>query len=65
LRYGFETLDYAKIEVKVFMSNDRGPRLVESVGMMRKAVIRRARRIRARWVDAAIHGMLPEELGGG
>lgn len=62
LKYGFNALDYAKIEAEVFADNTAGIRLAESVGMAREALIRRAHRKRGRWVDAAIYGILYEEL---
>jgi len=62
LRFGFETLDYAKVEAEVFVGNARGHRLAESVGMTREGVVRRRRLKRGEWVDEAIYGMLPEEL---
>jgi RimJ/RimL family protein N-acetyltransferase len=61
LRFGFDELAFGKIEAEVFVSNDRGIRLVESVGMRREGVIRRRLRKRGLWVDEAIYGMLPEE----
>lgn len=57
----FDDLDYAKIEAEVFTENARGIRLVESVGMEREGVIRRAHRKRGRWVDSAVYGVLWSE----
>jgi len=62
LQFGFDTLDYAKIEAEVFLNNQRGLRLVESVGMIREGVIRRAVRKRGSWLDEARYGVLPEEM---
>jgi len=65
LRFGFETLDYAKLEAEVFIDNTRALRLVESVGMTREGVVRRRRRKGGEWVDEAIYGVLREEMADG
>ena len=62
LRFGFDTLDYGKVEAEVFIDNARGLRLVESVGMTREGVVRKKHRKRGLWVDEAIYGILPGEL---
>ena len=58
LQLGFDDLGYAKIEADVYLSNERGIRLVERVGMEREGVVRRAVRKRGVWVDEAIYGIL-------
>ena len=61
LELGFTTLDYYKMEADVYTSNARGLRLVESAGMIREGVVRRAYRKNGEWVHAAIYGILKEE----
>jgi len=62
LHFGFDTLNFAKIEAEVFVENERGIRLVESVGMTREGAVRRRIRKRDLWVDEAIYGALPGDL---
>lgn len=65
LDLGFGELGYAKIEADVFATNDRGRRLVESVGLIHEGTIRRALRKRGAWVDLAVYGGLAEEFAEG
>jgi RimJ/RimL family protein N-acetyltransferase len=58
---GFERLDYYKMEADVYTINERGTRLVQSVGMIREGIIRRAHRKYGDWVDAGIFGIIRDE----
>jgi RimJ/RimL family protein N-acetyltransferase len=62
LQFGFEHLQYAKIEAEVFQKNERGIRLVESIGMRREGEVTRARRKNGEWIDVALFGVIPEDL---
>ncbi|MPZ51605.1 MAG: GNAT family N-acetyltransferase [Acidimicrobiia bacterium] len=61
LDYGFDTLDYTKIEADVFTHNTRGRRLVERVGMRQEGTIRSAHLKYGEWVDAALYGVLSDD----
>lgn len=61
LDYGFDTLDYYRIEAEVFANNERGRRLVEGRGMTLEGTIRRGFLKYGEWVDAALYGILREE----
>ena len=58
---GFERLDYYKMEADVYTINERGTRLVQSVGMIREGIILRAHRKYGDWVDAGIFGIMRDE----
>lgn len=64
IELGFNELDYYKMEADVHTHNERGIRLVESVGMNREGVIRRAFRKYGELVDTALYGLLREEWAG-
>jgi RimJ/RimL family protein N-acetyltransferase len=51
ITFGFETLDFYKIEATVFHTNQRAIRLAEPVGMQREGTIRRAFFKRDTWID--------------
>jgi len=61
LGYAFTTLDNYKMEADVYTHNERGLRLVASVGMTREGLIRRAHRKYGEWVDVTVWGILAEE----
>jgi RimJ/RimL family protein N-acetyltransferase len=61
LAFGFTTLGNYKMEADVYTHNERGLRLVASVGMTREGLIRRAHRKYGEWVDVTVWGILVEE----
>lgn len=61
ITFGFEELGYYKMEADVYTSNARGTRLVESAGLTREGVIRKAHRKYGEFVDKALYGIIDEE----
>jgi RimJ/RimL family protein N-acetyltransferase len=61
IRFGFETLDFYKIEATVFHTNQRAIRLAESVGMRREGTIRHAFFKRETWIDYELFAIFRDE----
>jgi RimJ/RimL family protein N-acetyltransferase len=61
-RFGFDTMNLAKIELEVLVDNVAAVRLYERLGFVREVHRRRALWIDGAWRDEYLMGLLPEEL---
>ena len=59
--YSFRAIGLHKLEAEVFVDNQAGIRLLESVGFTREGTIRSCMQKRGEWIDAHAYGLLRSE----
>ena len=61
-RFGFESMNLAKVELEVIADNARAVRAYERAGFVREVHRRRALWVDGAWRDEYLMGLFPEEL---
>lgn len=61
-RFGFESMNFAKVELEVLAGNEAAVRLYERLGFVREVHRRRALWVGGRWEDEYLMGLFPGEL---
>lgn len=61
-RFGFESMNLAKVELEVIAGNERAVRLYERLGFVREVHRRRALWVDGAWADEYLMGVFPGEL---
>jgi RimJ/RimL family protein N-acetyltransferase len=61
-RFGFDTMNLAKVELEVLVDNAAAVRTYERLGFVREVHRRRALWVDGAWRDEYLMGLLPEEL---